>query len=168
LNIPTAAIPSGIAGGAAGDRPADPGSPAAARARQGGGLNWSLVAGGGVLLALLLAGLVVLVRRGRLPGPPAAPELAELQRALHRTGRTPAPEVTLARLEGVLGGSDASAGYVQALREWRYGTRPGGPTPAERRALRHELGAGLGLTGRLRALWALPPQLHQRRPYTQR
>ncbi len=116
----------------------------------------------------MLAGLVVLVRRGRLPGPPVAPELAELQRALHRTGRTPAPEVTLARLEAVLGGSDASAGYVQALREWRYGTRPGGPTPAERRALRHELGAGLGLTGRLRALWALPPQLRQRPPYTQR
>jgi transglutaminase-like putative cysteine protease len=168
LNIPTAAIPAGTAAGAAGDRPGDPGSPAAARARQGGGTDWNLLAACGVLLGLMLTGLVVLVRRGRLPGPPAAPELAELQRALHRTGRTPAPDVTLARLEAVLGGSDASVGYVQALRERRYGRRPGGPTPAERRALRRELGAGLGLTGRLRALWALPPQIRHWRPYTQR
>jgi transglutaminase-like putative cysteine protease len=168
LNIPTAAIPAGTGAGAAGDRPGDPGSPAAARAPQGGGPDRNLLVGGGVLLALILAGLGVLARRGRLPGPPVAPELAELQRALHRSGRTPAPEVTLARLEAVLGGSDASAGYVQALRERRYGTRAGGPTAAERRALRHELGAGLGLLGRLRALWALPPQIRHRRPYTQR
>jgi transglutaminase-like putative cysteine protease len=168
LNIPSAAPPGSTDTGAVGDRPADRSSPAAARAPQGGGPNWNLLAGGGVLLALVLTGSVVLVRRGRLPGPAAAPELAELQRALHRSGRTPAPEVTLARLEAVLGGSDASAGYVQALRERRYGTRTGGPTPAERRALRQELGAGLGLAGRLRALWALPPQIRHRRPYTQR
>ncbi|MCW2992683.1 MAG: transglutaminase protein, partial [Conexibacter sp.] len=31
-------------------------------------------------------------------------------------------------------------------------------TPHQRRALRRELAAGLGLGGRIRALWALPPR----------
>ncbi|HEU4979249.1 MAG TPA: hypothetical protein VFT42_10170, partial [Solirubrobacteraceae bacterium] len=91
------------------------------------------------------------------PGPAPAPELAELHTALHRTRRTPPPEVTLARLERILGGSDEAAGYVRAVREQRY--RSGsGPTPAQRRALRRQLGAGLGLGGRVRAWWALPPR----------
>ena len=32
-----------------------------------------------------------------------------------------------------------------------------GPTPEQRRALRRELASGLGLRGRMRAWWALPP-----------
>jgi hypothetical protein len=66
--------------------------------------------------------------------------------------------VTLTELEGRLGGSPAARGYLRALRDQRYGGTTGGPTPAQRTALRRELGAGLGLRGRLRAWWALPPR----------
>ena len=150
-----------------GDRPGDPGSPASRQAATGGGLDWRLPAGGVLLLALTALGLVSLSRRGRLPEPPLAAELAELQRALHRSGRTPSPDMTLRRLERVLGGSDAAAAYVRALCDTRYGAGPvAAPTGAQRRALRQELAAGLGLRGRLRALWALPPHVPWRRPYT--
>ena len=81
----------------------------------------------------------------------------ELQRALHRTGRTPPPGTTLAALEASLGGSPAARAYLRAVRRRRFAGRGEGPTAAQRRALRHELGAGLGLRGRLRAWWALPP-----------
>jgi transposase len=101
-----------------------------------------------------------------------APELAELQVALHRSGRHPPPDVTLARLEGLLGGTDAAAAYVRAVRDRRFGHAAPGPTPAQRRALRRQLGAGLGMGGKLRAWWALPPaptaglKSRWRRPYT--
>ena len=83
--------------------------------------------------------------------------MAELQRALHRSGRDPSPDVTLARLESLLGGSDAAAAYVRAVRDRRYARSTAPPTPAQRRALRRQLGTGLGLRGALRAWWALPP-----------
>jgi hypothetical protein len=122
----------------------------------------------GVLAVALLGGAALAVRRGRLPGEPIAPELAELQRALHRSGRTPPAHTTLAQLESLLGGSDAARGYLRAVRAQRFGAGGDGPTPAERRALRRELGSGLGLRGRLRAWWALPPVRVRRRdaPYT--
>ena len=37
---------------------------------------------------------------------------------------------------------------------------PAAPTPAQRRGLRSELARGMGLVGRLRAWWALPPRAH--------
>ena len=88
--------------------------------------------------------------RRRTPFATLAPELAELQRALHRSGRDPSPDVTLARLEGLLGGSEAAAAYVRAVRDRRYARADGaadaraapraapparlGPRPARRAA----------------------------------
>jgi protein-glutamine gamma-glutamyltransferase len=151
--------------GQAGDRPFALGDPGARFAPQSGP-PWALL---GVLAALVLAALVgalMLVRRGRLPGGPLAPELAELQRALHRTGRTPPAATTLTALERTLGGSDAAVGYLRAIRAHRYGGAPGGPTADQRRALRRELASGLGFGGRLRAWWALPPSARRPGPYT--
>jgi transglutaminase-like putative cysteine protease len=148
--------------GQSGDRPfagAGSGAPLAPPDR---GTDWKPPAVAALLALLAAFGGWRLWRRGRLPLPAAAPELAELQRALHRSGRLPGPQVTLARLEGLLAGSDAGAGYVRALRELRYGGRGTGPTAAQRRALRRQLAAGLGAAGRLRALWALPPALPRR------
>ena len=120
---------------------------------------------------MALLGGVTLWRR-RTPFATLAPEVAELQRALHRSGRDPSPDVTLARLESVLGGSDAAAAYVRAVRDRRYARSTAPPTAAQRRALRRQLGSGLGLRGALRAWWALPPlppgalKDRLRRPYT--
>ncbi|HEX2104967.1 MAG TPA: transglutaminase domain-containing protein, partial [Solirubrobacteraceae bacterium] len=102
--------------GQAGDRPSAPGDFGTALAERDG-TDWvPLLLGGGLLVAALLAGAAMLARRGRLPGGPLAPELAELQRALHRTGRTPPAATTLTALERSLGGSDAALGYLRALR----------------------------------------------------
>jgi transglutaminase-like putative cysteine protease len=154
--------------GQAGDRPTAPGDFGTARAPQEG-TSWLPLIGAGVVLlaALLLAG-ALLVRRGRVPGGPLAPELAELQRALHRTGRTPPATMTLSALERSLGGSDAALGYLRALRAQRFGGATDGPTAAQRRALRRELAAGLGWGGQVRSWWALPPGRARRRgaPYT--
>jgi transglutaminase-like putative cysteine protease len=151
--------------GQAGDRPALPGDPRGRLAVQAGP-SWRLIALVAVLAALAVLAAAILVRRGRLPGGPLAPELAELQRALHRTGRTPAPGTTLSSLERTLGGSEAALGYLRAVRAHRYGGAASGPTAADRRALRRELGSGLGAGGRLRAWWALPPLFGRRGPYT--
>jgi hypothetical protein len=86
--------------------------------------------------------------------------VAELERALRRTGRHPGPSTTLRTLEERFARSPAAAGYVRALRDLRYGGRSGAPTPAQRRGLRAELARGMGLSGRLRAWWALPPRAH--------
>jgi hypothetical protein len=74
-----------------------------------------------------------------------------------RTGRPLGAGVTLAELEHRFRGSPSAAGYVRALRleRYRHGTVP--LPPGGRRALRAELALGLGLRGRIRALWALPP-----------
>jgi transglutaminase-like putative cysteine protease len=111
------------------------------------------------LAALALAGLALkLVRRWRRGAPPA---LSELERALRRTRRAPAPGTTLHALELRFAATPAAVGYVRALREARYGpppTRADTPTRAQRRGLRSELARGGGLLGRLRAWWALPPR----------
>jgi transglutaminase-like putative cysteine protease len=151
--------------GQAGDRQVAPGDPGAVLA-QPEETNWALVAIIAVVALLLAVAAVILHRRGRLPGGPLAPELAELQRALHRSGRTPATATTLTALERTLGGSDAALGYLRALRAQRYSGAGEGPTAAQRKALRHELGSGLGFLGRLRAWWALPPVIGRRGPYT--
>ena len=110
-------------------------------------------------------GLAVLaVGRARLSSPSrrwrrgAPPALTELERALRRTRRDPAPGTTLHALELRFSGTPAAAGYVRALRESRYRDAPAHPTRAQRRGLRSELGRGGGLLGRLRAWWALPPR----------
>jgi transglutaminase-like putative cysteine protease len=165
--------------GQSGDRPFAPGDPGAALAPEDSGGGWELPVGLAVAALLLSIGGVVLWRR-RVPFVALAPELAELQLALRRSGREPAPGVTLARLEKVIGGSDAAAAYVRAVRDQRFGYAAPGPTGAQRRALRGQLGAGLGVPGKLRAWWALPPaprralksglralKTRLRRPYTQ-
>lgn len=116
-----------------------------------------LAALGAALLGLALAGLRRRRARrlGQTPGP-----LGELERALRRTRRVPGPGTTLQALESALARTPAAAGYVRAVREQRYGARPAEPTPAQRRALRSELGRGAGLAGRLRAWWAVPPRPH--------
>jgi hypothetical protein len=143
--------------GGIGDRGSDP--------RQGGATD-----GGSspVKLPLIVALVFVLVllgvvrRQRRGPTIPAGvdPDLAELVRALRRSGRMPANGVTLWRLETLLGGSDAAQGYLRAVREHRYGdTAAPPPTRDQRRALRRVLSAGLGPFGRLRGWWALPPRV---------
>jgi hypothetical protein len=85
--------------------------------------------------------------------------LFELERALARTGRPLQAGITLAGLERRLHSSPDAEAYVRTLRLSRYGGAGGSPTMGQRRALRRELGRGLGFIGRLRALWALPPRL---------
>jgi protein-glutamine gamma-glutamyltransferase len=140
-----------------GDRPADPGRRAVA---EEAGTPWGwivLAAAGGLALG---AGIVALLlgRRRRRGTPPATVMLDELERALRRSGRHPGPGTTLRSLEERFSRSPAAAGYVRAVRELRYGGRGGAPTAAQRRGLRTELGHGGGLSGRLRAWWALPPR----------
>jgi hypothetical protein len=143
---------------APGDRLSDP-SPAGRRGTQS--------AGGGHLALLLALGAAALVpgglvglaaRRRRRLERSGDPEVEELRIALIRTGRAPANDLTLARLERLLDGSEGALGYLRSLRLARYGGGAPPPTGAQRRALRRELGAGLGVGGRLRSLWALPPR----------
>jgi protein-glutamine gamma-glutamyltransferase len=160
-------IPTGL--GQAGDRPFAAGDPGSGLAPTESSTNWGLWVGAGVG-ALGAALMLFVLWRRRRPFVPLAPELAELQRALKRTGRHPAPNVTLAKLEGLLGGSDAAAAYLRAVRNQRFSRDARGPTAAQRRALRRVLGSGLGTRGRLIGYWALPPahpfRGRLRRPYT--
>ncbi|MDP2711649.1 MAG: hypothetical protein Q8O56_10565, partial [Solirubrobacteraceae bacterium] len=109
------------------------------------------------------AGAIVLARRRRRAAATTVAEaadagLAELQRALRRSGRPAAPGLTLEALARGLAGTGAEQ-YVRTLVAARYGYGSRGPTRVERAALRSELGAGRGVRGRLRAWWALPPRL---------
>jgi transglutaminase-like putative cysteine protease len=121
----------------------------------------ALVVIGAVLAAVAAAAglLGLLLRRRRRVGEPEAGldgELAELHRALRRSGRPAPAPMTLDALALRLDGTPAQA-YVRTLADARYGYGERRPTRAERAALRRELGAGLGVRGRLRAWWALPP-----------
>ena len=151
---------AGAAGGPpslGGDLPSDPGRRGLAPTD---GPPWVLIGFGALAAIALVAGAVVLWRgrRRRSHTPASAVAVAELERALHRTRRHPGPGTTLRALEERFARSPAAAGYVRAVRELRYGGRPGAPTKAQRRGLRAELGRGTGLVGRLRAWWALPPR----------
>jgi transglutaminase-like putative cysteine protease len=159
-----------------GDRVSDPtaGGSAAAAAGQGGGATRLIAAGGAAALVLLTTGLLAVLRRRRLVRS-GDPQLEELRIALARTGRPVTPRTTLHRLEQLLGGSDGALGYLESLRLDRYGPGAPPPSPAQRRALRRALGAGLGWRMRITALWALPPHPRElldalrprrRRPYT--
>ena len=110
-------------------------------------------------LALLAAAALVLLALTRTTGEPSAEEmLAELERALARSGRTIAAGVTLAELERRFRTSPDAAAYIRAIRMARFAGHGRPPTTDERRALRSQLRAGLGLGGLLRGLWALPPR----------
>ncbi len=91
--------------------------------------------------------------------PSAGDPLRELERAWSRTGRPLPDGVTLAALEQRLGPSSDAAAYIRTLRLARYSAAAGTPTAAQRRALRQELGRGLGIIGRIQAWSALPPRL---------
>jgi protein-glutamine gamma-glutamyltransferase len=134
------------------------GARAAGRHHGGGGPSGWLLAGAAVgLLALCLLGWWVWV----VTRPVGSTEqlITELERALARTGRPLHDGATLAALEDRYRFTPEVAGYMRALRLSRYGGRETVPDRAQRRALRHELGLGLGPLGRLRALRALPPRL---------
>jgi transglutaminase-like putative cysteine protease len=108
------------------------------------------------LAAALAAGAWFLHRRRGGGG--ARPALSELERALRRARREPAPGTTLQALEARFARTPAAVGYVRALREARYGLRPAVPTRAQRRGLRSELARGSGFGGYVRAWWAVPPR----------
>jgi len=136
---------AGSAGRAAPARPADDGS----------SFPVALVA---VLAAVVLGGLAALRRALRPPrGTDAL--LAELRRALRRTGRPPEPRLTLLQIERRLHDAPDAAAYVRAIRLARYGDGEAVVTNRQRRALRAELARNLGAAGRLRALVALPPRI---------
>ncbi|HMJ36623.1 MAG TPA: transglutaminase-like domain-containing protein [Baekduia sp.] len=142
-----------------GDRTSDPAAGGASAATGGGGTDLTLpLTGVGVIAGLAGAGALMAARRRRRLERSGDPELEELRIALVRSGRAPEPDMTLARLERLLAGNDGALGYLRALRLARYGAGSPAPTAEQRRALRRELGAGLGLRGRLRSLWALPPR----------
>ena len=117
-----------------------------------GGGGWGWIAGGVALVLLLAGGLWMRVHRTPVD------RLGELERALARTGRPLPGGATLASLELRFHGSPDAVAYVRALRLERYGHPAGAPTSTGRRAVRAELASGLGLAGRVRALWALPPR----------
>ena len=139
------------------DAPADD-----AAAGGGGGTPWWAFAAG-ALAACALAAVAWRVWRRRRPGrrgrqgSPLDRAIAELEAALRRSGRPAPPGTTLRQLEQRLGGSPEAAAYLRALRAGRYAVAAPLPTAAQRRALRRELAAGLGFTGRVRAFLALPP-----------
>ena len=122
---------------------------------------WLYAAAGAALLLLIVVTVLLLRRRRRARDtlPPADRAVADLVTALRRAGRPVAPGMTLIELERRLGGSRDTDSYLAAIRAARYGTAQSAPTRDQRRAFRRELASGLGWRGRLRAWWALPPQL---------
>jgi hypothetical protein len=118
-----------------------------------------------IVLALVvlaaLGGVVVLRRTGERT---VDQLLIELERAFRRSGRPLADGITLAALEQRMRGSTDAQAYVRALRMQRFGHATVTPTVSQRRAMRRQLALGVGIAGRLRALWALPPRPAPRRP----
>ena len=97
-----------------------------------------------ILVALTVLGIVAF---GMRPLARGEAMLAELERALARTGRPVTDGTTLSALERRLGSDTAPAAYVRALRLQRFGGSGERPTLAQRRALRGPLRAGLGPLG---------------------
>ncbi len=158
-----AALSSRRSGNPGGDRPSDPGfggpsgRDAASAGGGGGALPTALLVLAVLAAVLLVVGVIVWWRRPKA-GDVGDPELAELERALRRSGRPLPPDATLGALERRLGATAEARGYLRALSARRYGFGGPSPTRAQRAALRRELAAGLGRAGRLRAWWALPPR----------
>ncbi len=150
-----------------------------------GGSGWVLPVVLGAIIVVLAAAMALALRAIGRRGPASSEELvAELERALARCGEPagaamtlagcgepagaamplarcgePAgAAMTLAALECRWRSCPQAAAYVQAIRLQRFGGGGELPTRSQRRALRASLRAGLGVTGGLRALWALPPR----------
>ena len=141
-----------------GERATDPAPPGAGRGAPEDGTGvfvWVALGFGALTVIALFVYAVLALRWRRRYGPEVA--AAELARALRRTRRGPRPGATLAQLEEKLKWTPDAAGYVRAVRTARFGYGAEAPTRGQRRALRRELASGLGVRGRLRALWALPP-----------
>jgi hypothetical protein len=125
---------------------------AAARAGAGTSLTVAEVVAPIVVVGLLIVfALLTLARSGTDP-------VAELARAFERAGRPLRTEATLAAVEGRLDRTPEAAAYVRSLRLARFTSKTEPPSLRRRRALRGALAEGLGITGRVRALWALPPR----------
>jgi transglutaminase-like putative cysteine protease len=120
----------------------------------GGGPGLLLILGGLAVIAIVVASIRIMSRWS----PDTDDLLTELERAMARTGRPLGGGMTLAGLEHRFRDSPGAAEYLRSLRLARYGASTTRPTRRGRRALRSELRMGLGVTGRLRAWWALPPR----------
>jgi hypothetical protein len=84
---------------------------------------------------------------------------AELERALRRTRRDPAPGRRCTRSSCVASPrTPAAAGYVRALREQRYGAPRAARRAPSAAACGPSSGRGRRPARRLRAWWALPPE----------
>jgi transglutaminase-like putative cysteine protease len=106
------------------------------------------------MLAILLLGVALLTRARR-----GQDLVGELARAFYRSGRPLSDSVTLASMERRLEPDwPQAAAYVRALRLARFAPGSSPPTLRQRRALRGALAQGLGILGRVRAWWALPPR----------
>ena len=117
---------------------------------------WPLIP---VAVLLAAGGVLWLVRRHRLlPDDPLERAILELETALRRSGRPTPAGMTLRQLERRLGLTGDAAPYLRAVSAARYAPRPVRPTREQRRALRRELAAGQGFSGRVRTFWALPPR----------
>jgi transglutaminase-like putative cysteine protease len=136
---------------------ADPAA-SAAGAQAGGGTPWWPFAAAALVVAAAALLLVSRLRRRLAELPPVERAVAELEAALRRAGRPAPPGTTLRQLEASLGGASEATAYLRALSAARYGAAAPHPTAAQRRALRRALAGGLGMTGRARAWWALPPR----------
>lgn len=115
---------------------------------------WEAIAGAGAAALAALLGLWLATR----PLDVAADLVAELERAIVRTGRPLGPGATLATLEERMGGASTAGEYIRVLRLARYADSERLPTPTQRRDLRRRLAVGRGPLGSLWALWALPPR----------
>jgi transglutaminase-like putative cysteine protease len=134
-----------------------------ALAREDGGSGLELALAGALALAAAIAAVVVERRRRRRLPPPAQRPLAEFERALRRARFRGGPGMTLSGIERDFSGWPGAAGYVRALREQRYSSRPAIPTAEQRRGLRAALARDAGV---LRSWWALPPVARKPRgPY---
>ncbi len=134
-------------------------------AHHGGSFSTPLLVTLGVIVALLTLGFGAWRRIAPL-GPDGM--LAELERALARSGRPLSDGVTLSAVERRFRTSPDAAAYVRLLRLARFAGGTEVPTLRQRRALRGQLRAGLGLGGALRALWALPPRPQRKRGHSAR
>ena len=121
---------------------------------RGGVATAAIVAPAGVVTLVALVLVLVLSR----PLASVEGRVAELERALVRSGRPMTPGLTLAELEHALRDVPGASGYIRALRLARFGPGHVPPTPAQRRALRRRLARGLGPLGRARILLTLPPR----------
>jgi hypothetical protein len=134
-----------------------------ALAREDGGSGLELALAGALALAAAIAAVVVERRRRRRLPPPAQRPLAEFERALRRARFRGGPGMTLSGIERDFSGWPGAAGYVRALREQRYSSRPAIPSAEQRRGLRAALARDAGV---LRSWWALPPVARKPRgPY---